>query len=428
MGGVSFFVIFVLSNIMDMSIQNKRKIINDPVFGFIHIPSGLLYDLIQHPYFQRLNRIKQLGLSYLVYPGAQHTRLQHSIGAMYLTVEAVKHLQFQGNEITDAEAEGVYAAVLLHDIGHAPFSHIMEHAFAEGMSHEEITMLMMRKINAEMDGKLDLALKIFENKYPKRFLHTLVSGQLDMDRMDYLRRDSFYTGVSEGTIGSARIIKMLDVADDKIVLEAKGIYSIEQFLIARRLMYWQVYFHKTSVAAERMLINIVRRAKELAGQGVELFASPALRYFLYNKVTKHDFLTKEETLANYALLDDSDLLCAIKVWMSHDDKVLSMLCDMFTNRKLFKIKESDVPFDDDVVSEQIARYMNRLGISEHEAAYFTYRGSFASDTYTKGEDNINILYRDGSTKDISEASDMLNISVLSKQVRKHYFCYMKDEE
>jgi len=408
-----------------MTLQNKRKIINDPVFGFIHIPSTLLYDIIQHPYFQRLNRIKQLGLSYLVYPGAQHTRLQHSIGAMHLTVEAVKHLQFQGHDISNEEAESVYAAVLMHDIGHAPFSHIMENVFIKNISHEEITLLMMQKINEEMGGKLSLAIKIFENKYHKHFLHSLVSGQLDMDRMDYLRRDSFYTGVSEGTIGSARIIKMLDIADDKIVLEAKGIYSIEQFLIARRLMYWQVYFHKTSVAAERMLMNIMKRAKELANNGVELFASPSLHYFLYNDITKNELQNNLEALKNFALLDDSDLFCATKVWMSHPDKVLSMLCTMFTNRQLFKTQESDKPFSEEEIELHKKEYMTKFGLSEHEASYFMHKGSFAPDTYTKGEDNINILYRDGTTKDISEASDMLNISVLEKKVRKYYFCYMK---
>src|SRR5659263_70785 len=305
-----------------MKTPNKRKIINDPVFGFINIPNDFLYDIIQHPYFQRLNRIKQLGLTSFVYPGAQHTRLQHSLGAMHLMGEAIAQLQQEGHEITAPEAEAVRACILLHDIGHGPFSHTLEHSLVNGISHEEISLWMMQKINREIEGRLDLALEIFTNSYPKKFLHQLVSSQLDMDRLDYLSRDSFFSGVSEGIIGAARIIKMLNIHNDKLVIEAKGIYSIEKFLVARRLMYWQVYLHKTSVAAEQMLLNILKRAKELAYKGELLFASPALHYFLYNEINEQNFLLSDEPMNSFALLDDSDVICSIKVWSSHSDIVL----------------------------------------------------------------------------------------------------------
>ena len=329
-----------------MSMLNKRKIINDPVFEFISIPTDFHYDIIQHPYFQRLNRIKQLGLSSLVYPGAQHTRFQHSLGAMYLTNEAIKQLRSHENEITEDEANAVLAAILLHDVGHGPFSHVLENSITKDITHEEISMMMMEQINNEMNGKLDMAISIFKNEYPKKFLHQLLSGQLDMDRMDYLRRDSFYSGVSEGNIGSARIIKMLDVKDDQLVVEAKGIYSIEQFLIARRLMYWQVYLHKTAIAAEQMLINTLTRAKELAMNGVELFTSPAFHYFLYNDVDKNMFLKDRNALHYFSLLDDSDLTCSLKVWSDHKDIVLSTLSKNFINRRLFKIKLSEISVDE----------------------------------------------------------------------------------
>ena len=303
----------------------ERKIINDPVFGFINIPKGLLYDLVRHPLLQRLTRIKQVGLSSVVYPGAQHTRFQHSLGAFYLMQEALLHLTAKGNFIFDSEAEAVEAAILLHDIGHGPFSHVLEHTIVRGVSHEEISLLLMERINREMNGALTLAIQIFRDEYPKRFLHQLVSGQLDMDRLDYLRRDSYYTGVIEGNIGSARIIKMLDVRDDHLVVEAKGIYSIENFLTARRLMYWQVYLHKTSVAYERMLVNTLLRAKELALQGEELFASPALRFFLYHDIDRERFLSDERCLEHFIALDDSDIWTSLKVWCHQPDKVLSTL-------------------------------------------------------------------------------------------------------
>jgi HD superfamily phosphohydrolase len=408
-----------------MKTPNKHKIINDPVFGFINIPNGILYDIIQHPYFQRMNRIKQLGLTSTVYPGAQHTRLQHSLGAMHLMGEAIAQLEMVGQEISPLEAEAVRACILLHDIGHGPFSHTLEHSLVEGVSHEEISLLMMRKINSEMNGKLDMALEIFTKSYPKKFLHQLVSGQLDMDRLDYLSRDSFFSGVSEGIIGAARIIKMLNIHNDQLVVESKGIYSIEKFLVARRLMYWQVYLHKTSVAAEKMLMNILKRAKELANNDIELFATPALHYFLYKEVNKQSFICSEEALENFAMLDDSDIVSAIKVWSSHSDIVLSTLCKAFTNRKLFKI-EIQIGINNDAKRQlYLKQYMEHFGISSDEAAYFMGEEVVSTDTYSPRDDNINILYKDGTIKDIADASDMLNITVLTKKVEKHYFCYFR---
>ena len=408
-----------------MKKPNKRKIINDPVFGFINIPNDLLYDIIQHPYFQRLCRIKQLGLTSTVYPGAQHTRLQHSLGAMHLMGEAIAQLRQVGHDISPLEDEGARASILLHDIGHGPFSHALENSLVSGVSHEEISLWMMEKINAELGGKLDIALSIFTNNYHKKYLHQLVSSQLDMDRLDYLSRDSFFSGVSEGIIGAARIIKMLNIHNDQLVVEAKGIYSIEKFLVARRLMYWQVYLHKTSVAAEKMLLNILKRAKELASGKVELFASPALHYFLYNEVNKQNFMHSGAALENFAMLDDSDIICAIKVWSAHSDIVLSTLCKAFTDRQLFKVEIVPEPISDEKRQGQLELYVNHFGVSITDAAYFLGEEIVSTDTYTPQDDNINILYKDGTIKDIAEASDMLNITVLTKKVEKHYFCYLK---
>ena len=405
--------------------SNKRKIINDPVFGFINIPNDFLYDIIQHPYFQRLNRIKQLGLSSFVYPGATHTRLQHSLGAMHLMSEAIAQLRDAGHEITEKESQSVQACILLHDIGHGPFSHTLEHSLVSGISHEEISLLMMQKINTGLDGKLDTAIEIFTNVYPKKFLHQLVSSQLDMDRLDYLSRDSFYSGVSEGIIGSARIIKMLNIHNDQLVIEAKGIYSIEKFLVARRLMYWQVYLHKTSVAAEKMLLNILKRAKELASRHVELFASPALHYFLYNEINKDKFIHSEIALENFAMLDDSDLVCAIKVWSSYADIVLSTLCKSFTDRKLFKVEIGTEPVDKKKREKLLKQYVEYFGVNTEEAAYFQGEEILSTDTYSPEDDHINILYKDGTIKDIADASDMLNINVLTKKVEKYFYCYFR---
>ena len=403
----------------------ERKIINDPVFGFINIPKGLLYDILRHPLLQRLNRIKQLGLSSVVYPGAQHTRFQHSLGAFYLTSEAVQHLTAKGNFIFDSEAEAVEAAILMHDIGHGPFSHVLEDTIVRGVSHEDISLMLMERINKEMNGQLALAIRIFKDEYPKRFLHQLVSGQLDMDRLDYLRRDSFYTGVSEGNIGSARIIKMLDVKDDHLVVEAKGIYSIENFLTARRLMYWQVYLHKTSVAYERMLISTLLRAKELAGRGTELFASPALRFFLYNDINRAAFYASPEPLENFIQLDDNDIWTALKVWTRHPDRVLSLLSTGMINRNIFKVEISTQPIDEERKKELTEQLGRQLGITPHEAAYFISTPSIEKNMYDEVDDSIDILYNDGSIKNIAQASDMLNISLLSKKVKKYYLCYQR---
>ncbi|MBX9187648.1 HD domain-containing protein [Bacteroides sp. K03] len=401
----------------------ERKIINDPVFGFINIPKGLLYDIVRHPLLQRLTRIKQVGLSSVVYPGAQHTRFQHSLGAFHLMSEAIMQLASKGNFIFDSEAEAVQAAILLHDIGHGPFSHVLEDTIVKDVSHEEISLMLMERMNKEMNGQLSLAIQIFKDEYPKRFLHQLVSGQLDMDRLDYLRRDSFYTGVTEGNIGSARIIKMLDVADDHLVVESKGIYSIENFLTARRLMYWQVYLHKTSVAYERMLISTLLRAKELASQGVELFASPAFHFFLYNNISPDTFRNDPECLENFIQLDDNDIWTSLKVWSNHPDKVLSTLSLGMINRNIFKVEISPDPISEERKKELTLQISQQLDISLSEANYFVSTPSIEKNMYEPADDSIDIIYKDGTIKNIAEASDMLNISLLSKKVKKYYICY-----
>ena len=376
----------------------ERKIINDPVFGFINIPKGLLYDIVRHPLLQRLTRIKQVGLSSVVYPGAQHTRFQHSLGAFYLMSEAITQLASKGNFIFDSEAEAVQAAILLHDIGHGPFSHVLEDTIVKGIPHEEISLMLMERMNKEMNGQLSLAIQIFKDEYPKRFLHQLVSGQLDMDRLDYLRRDSFYTGVTEGNIGSARIIKMLDVADDRLVVESKGIYSIENFLTARRLMYWQVYLHKTSVAYEKMLISTLLRAKELASQGIELFASPALRFFLYNDITPTEFYSNPDCLENFIQLDDNDIWTALKVWSTHTDKVLSTLSMGMINRNIFKVEISSEPISEDRKKELTLQISQQLDIPLSEANYFVSTPSIEKNMYDPADDSIDIIYNDGTIK------------------------------
>ena len=407
--------------------MQERKIINDPVFGFIHIPKGLLYDIVCHPVFQRLTRIKQLGLSSAVYPGAQHTRFQHSLGAFHLMSEAIISLTTKGNFIFDSEAEAVQAAILLHDVGHGPFSHVLENTIVTGISHEEISLLLMERMNKELKGQLSLAIQIFKDEYPKRFLHQLVSGQLDMDRLDYLRRDSFYTGVTEGNIGSARIIKMLNVKDDHLVVESKGIYSIENFLTSRRLMYWQVYLHKTSVACEKMLISTLLRAKELASQGVELFASPALRFFLYNRIDKDEFYNNPACLENFIQLDDNDIWTALKVWSTHEDKVLSILSQGLIDRHLFKVEISSSPLTKSQKDELIEKISTHLQISKKEASYFLCTSTIENNMYKKEDDSIEIIFNDGTTKNIADASDMLNISLLSRKVKKYYACYLRFE-
>ncbi|MEG1401389.1 HD domain-containing protein [Bacteroides sp.] len=403
----------------------ERKLINDPVFGFINIPKGLMYDIVRHPLLQRLSRIKQLGLSSVVYPGAQHTRFQHSLGAFHLMTEAIQQLMQKGHFIFDSEAEAVQAAILLHDIGHGPFSHVLENTIIKNVSHEEISLMLMERMNKEMNGRLSLAIQIFKDEYPKRFLHQLVSGQLDMDRLDYLSRDSFYTGVIEGSIGSARIIKMLDVADDHLVVESKGIYSIENFLTARRLMYWQVYLHKTSVGYERMLISALLRAKELASKGVDLFASPALKFFLYNDIDKEAFYSRCECLENFIQLDDNDIWTSLKAWSTHSDKTLSTLSLGMINRNIFKVEISNTPIGIERKKELTLRISEQLNIPLSETSYFVSTPSIEKNMYNPADDSIDIIYKDGTIKNIAEASDMLNISLLSKKVKKYYICYQR---
>ncbi|KAA6338110.1 hypothetical protein EZS27_013853 [termite gut metagenome] len=403
---------------------NKRKIINDPVFGFINIPEGILYELVHHPLLQRLTRIKQMGLSSVVYPGAQHTRFQHSLGAFYLTSETLLQLAAKGNKILPHETEAVQIAILLHDIGHGPFSHLFENTLISQLTHEDISLRLMERINREMDGQLTTAIQIFKDEYPKKFLHQLVSGQLDMDRLDYLRRDSFYTGVIEGNIGSARIIKMLNVQDDRLVVEAKGIYSIENFLTTRRLMYWQVYFHKTSVAYERMLIHALLRAKELVSKGVELFASPALRFFLCHTVNRETFGNNPDCVENFIQLDDTDIWTALKVWTTCSDKVLSTLSAGIINRHIFKVEVSPTPPHKEYRKKLTQQISTQLNITHSEAnRYFISTFRIEKNMYNYADNGIDILFNDGTIKNIAQASDLLTVSLLSKKIKKYYICY-----
>ena len=422
--------------------MNDYKVINDPVFGFIKVPRGLLLDIVKHRLFQRLSRIKQLGMASVVYPGAQHTRFQHSLGAFHLMSEAILSLQQKGIFIFDSEAEALKAAILLHDVGHGPFSHVLEHTLISGISHEQISLMMMEEMNREMQGRLTLAIKIFKDDYPKRFLHQLISSQLDMDRLDYLRRDSFFTGVTEGNIGSARIIKMLNVVDDRLVVEQKGIYSIENYLTSRRLMYWQVYLHKTTVAYEKTLVCLLRRAKYLAQRGDEVFATPALRYFLYNNVTAEHFDADPQALANYELLDDNDIWASVKTWMSHPDRVLSLLATDLAERKIFRVEVSREPFADADVQALQQQLADAFGVTFEDAAYLMSVNTIQKDMYDPGEEQIDILQtshqpfqlgleqeetelEEKHLVDIAEASELFNISLLSKKIRKYYLCYQR---
>lgn len=411
---------------------NKRKIINDPVFGFLNIPNELVYDVLQHPFVQRLGRIRQLGLSNVVYPGAMHTRFSHSLGAMHLMQEGIASLRQKGVEISENEATAAEIAILLHDIGHGPFSHVLEHTLVEGITHEEISLLMMEQINRDLEdkaqsnlfqtGPLDEAIAIFKDKYKRHFLHQLISSQLDVDRMDYLCRDSFFTGVQEGRVASERLLKMLNVVDDKLVVEVKGIYSVEKFLVARRLMYWQVYLHKTSVAAEQLLIAVLSRAKELAMSQpqVTLFASPALHYFLYNRITEKDFYVGSEAMRQYALLDDSDVISAIKAWMSSDDKVLRLLSEAFINRRLYKGRLLAEPLSEEDKKMLTEHYVQVLGIEPQDAHYFFVEHVSTNSTYSEKDDSIDILYQDGTVKDIASASEILDLKALTRKPRKQY--------
>ena len=407
--------------------MNNPKIINDPVFGFIKIPRGLLYGIVEHPLFQRLNRINQLGLASVVYPGARHTRFQHSLGAFHLMTEAVRSLQEKGNFIFDSEAEAVEAAILMHDIGHGPFSHVLEDTLIHSISHEDISLLMMEEINKCFNGQLNLAISIFKGDYPKNFLHQLISNQLDMDRLDYLRRDSFYTGVTEGNIGSARIIKMLNVIDDSLVVEHKGIYSLENYLTTRRLMYWQVYLHRTCVAYEKVLVNMLNRAKDLIRKGQEVFASPALNYFLSNEVDAEWFAQHPEALSYYGELDDSDIWSAMKAWKHHDDKILSTLATDMLDRRIFKVEVHEEPIPKERIEALKRNISQNMGIAYEDADYMISQNTISKDMYNVDDDSIAILYKDGTIRDISEASELLNVQLLSKKIRKYYLCYQRFE-
>lgn len=409
-----------------MKTTNKKKIINDPVHGFITIPDELLFDLIEHPFLQRLRWIKQLGMTPLVYPGATHTRFQHTIGCMHLMSAAVDTLRQKGHNITDEESQAVHAAILMHDLGHGPFSHVLESTLVQGVHHEDISLLFMERLNQQFEGALTMAIDIFTNRYHKHFLHQLVSSQLDMDRLDYLRRDSFYTGVSEGVISSDRIIKMLNIHNDQLAVEAKGIYSIEKFLIARRLMYWQVYLHKTALVAERMLINIFRRARYMAEQNRLPSTSPHLDFFLTRKFTIDDFHQNEAVLNHFALLDDNDVMSALKTWAMHSDKILSTLCSGLINRQLLAIQIKDHPFPHEKIEKMSAKARALLNLSDDESVnYFVFADTISNNAYSVHDDKINILYRNNKVKDISEASDMLNLSVLGKTVSKYFLCFPK---
>ena len=407
-----------------MSNHNKHKILNDPVYGFITIQHALSFDLMDHPYVQRLRRISQLGLSHLVYPGAVHNRFHHAIGALHLMQEAIAVLRAKGTEITESEAEGACAAILLHDIGHGPFSHALEHSIVKGVHHEDISTLIMARLNDHFNGALDTAIAIFNDHHPKKFLHQLVSSQLDMDRMDYLARDSFYSGVAEGKIGSERIIKMLAVNDNALVVEEKGIYSIEKFLMARRLMYWQVYLHRTVLSAEHMLMLVLRRAKHLARQGVDVFASPALSLFLHDDLDRAKFLADPAVLERFCELDDSDIFVAMKAWRHHDDKVLSMLSTRLLDRGLFRIELRPEPFTDEDVQERVAATAAHFSLGEEDAQFLVSNAMIDNKAYVPR--GILVHYKDGSIRDFAEANDHLSLQLLSKPVEKSFLCYPKE--
>ena len=404
--------------------SNKLKIFNDPIYGFIRIPSTLIFNLIAEPYFQRLRRISQMGLSYLVYPGAHHTRFHHALGSMHLMLKAIQVLRFKKVEISKEEEDGLLIAILLHDIGHGPFSHAMENSIVEGISHEHISLLFMEELNRRFNGSLTLAIEIFQGKYSKKFLNQLISSQLDMDRLDYLKRDSFYTGVAEGGINAERLITMLNVVDNELVIEEKGIYSVEKFLMARRFMYWQVYLHKTGLVAEQLLIRILKRARQLVDKGVPLDCSDALMFFMKNKIEKKDF--NAETLDRFSQLDDIDILSALKKWQHHEDFVLSKLCGMIIHRKLLTIKMKNKPIAIDKLDEEFNAFKKLHDLSDEETAYFVFKGKIENRAYNLEKQNIYILKKDGKLKDVAKASDHLNLKTLSKKVTKYYICYPKE--
>ncbi len=406
-----------------MKKRNKLKILNDPIYGFITIPNELIFDLIEHRYFQRLRRISQMGLSYLVYPGAHHTRFHHALGCMHLMQNAVRVLRFKGVTISEEEEDALCIAILLHDIGHGPFSHAMEHSIVSEVNHESISLMFMEKINIEFNGSLTLAIQIFKGEYHRNFLHQLISGQLDMDRLDYLKRDSFYTGVAEGNINSERLITMLNVINDELVVEEKGIYSVEKFLLARRLMYWQVYLHKTSLVAESLLIRVLKRAKELVDGGEKLNASNALMFFLENKIKSDNFTG--ELLETFSKLDDYDIVSAMKEWTSSEDFVLRNLCNMIIDRDLLKIKIKKKAFSNEKINRLVDEFKGKYKISDEEARYFVFTGTISNQAYHQNRQNINILYKSSKIVDIVRATDQFNLKALSKPVTKYFICYPK---
>ncbi len=404
---------------------NKRKIFNDPVYGFITIPDELTFDIIEHPYFQRLRRIKQLGLTSLVYPGALHTRFQHALGSMHLMTQAIEVLRLKGFDISDEEAQGVIIAILLHDIGHGPFSHSLENSIICNLTHEDLSELFFYRLNDQFEGKLSLAINIFNNTYSKKFLHQLVSSQLDMDRLDYLKRDSFFTGVSEGVISTERIIKMLTIANDELMVESKGIYSIENFIISRRLMYWQVYLHKTAISADCILDNIFKRVKQIYNTNNHIFASSALQIFLFNQYTKEDFIQNKTLLDSFAELDDTDVTYSIKIWSASSDRILKTLCQNLINRKLFAIELQNEPFKKEYIHQIKEKTKRKFKLNDDELDYFVFSNKIASSIYNPEMDKINILFKNQKIMDIADASDQLNLSVLSKTITKHFLCYPK---
>ncbi len=403
----------------------KRKIINDPLYGFITIADKLVFDIIEHPFFQRLRRIEQLGLASMVYPGALHTRFHHAIGAMHLMGQAIETLRSKDFQISPKEAQGATLAILLHDIGHGPFSHALEHHIVHDISHEEITLMFMKELNSEFDNKLETAIEIFSNTYPRKFLHQLVSGQLDMDRMDYLMRDSFYTGVSEGVISTDRILKMLTVVDDELAVELKGIYSIEKFIVARRLMYWQVYYHKTVLAVEYMQISILNRARALATEGKELPASKSLMFFLSRQIGEAQFIASPEILSIFASLDDYDIHCAIKQWASYPDAILSSLCKSLLNRNLFRVVITSTPMEAERITEIKNRISEKLNLVGNDYSYFTGQGEISNSAYDPNNDRITIVDKIGQRWDISGLSEQLNIAIYNKTVSKFFTYYPK---
>lgn len=411
--------------------KNKRKIINDPVYGFISIPYDLIYDLIEHPWFQRLRNIKQLGLTSFVYPGANHSRFQHCLGALYLMETALKTLKSKGIEITFQEEEATLIAILLHDIGHGPFSHALESSIINGITHEDLSLLLMEKLNKIFDGRLDLAIEIFSGSYKRNFFHELIASQIDMDRLDYLKRDSFFTGVIEGSVGSDRIIRMLNVADDTLVVDEKGIYSLEKFLIARRLMYWQVYMHKTVLTSENLLVKVLQRAKEMAAKGSELFATPALRFFLYNNIGPDDFgdyglFTPGIVASNFTRLDDSDILASAKYWTDHSDRVLSDLSARLMNRDLFAVELQNEPFPEERVKLLAEQACACMKIEPELSDYYVFSGSVSNLTYTPEATQVRIMLKNGKTADLTSVSDIFDHRVLSERVTKYFLCYPKE--